>query len=192
MSGKTCFSGEHEAHSAWITLLNTGLDHWTSACGTLFNLAWLLKGYTSWQVARLWLARRPSPRRSPLATLLYGIYLIRGSRWPELLTGSVKAAGITWGWAGNKVKSSKKGEGVGDWWWPMTKIVLSLSAWLKFLPPSFERNYICWDSNPHEPLQAEASRSCAVHRDTLNFRFQCAHIWFGKTAAMKSRCAFIP
>lgn len=87
MSGKTCFLGKQEVHSAWITLRNTGLDQLTSACSTLLNLAWLLKGYTSWQAAHLWLARRPSPRCSPLATLLCGIYLIRGSRWPEFLTG---------------------------------------------------------------------------------------------------------
>ena len=136
VNGKTCFSGKHEVHSIWITLLNIGLDQLTSARSTLLNLAWLLKGYTSWQAAHLWLARRPSPRCSPLAALLYGIYLIRASLWPELLTHSTKAAGMTWGRVGKKLNLSRKGEGVEDWWWPMKKMsVLSQSSWNSSLPP---------------------------------------------------------
>ena len=110
VSGRTCFLGKHR-----ITLLNVGLDQLTSACSTLLNLAWLLKGYTSWQAARLGLAERPSPRCSPLATLLDGINLIRGSLWPKLLTGSTKAAGITWGRVGKKVNYRRNGKG-GDRW----------------------------------------------------------------------------
>lgn len=107
----------------------------TSARSTLLNLAWLLKGYASWQAAHLWLAKRPLPRCSPLAALLYGVCLIRDSLWPELLTDSVKAAGITWGRVGKKVNLSRNGGGMGDWWWPMKKMsVLSRSGWNSSLP----------------------------------------------------------
>lgn len=174
--------------------LNTGLAQLTSARRTLLNLAWLLQGYTSWQAAHLWLAKRPSPRRSPLAALPCGICVVRGSLWPELLTKSVKAAGITWGTAGRKVNLSRSGEGVwgGGRWWPMKKMsFLSQSGWNSSLPPLKSITFVqikihvsCFKYTLLAPLLSTAIRwisGCSY-----------AHIWFVKIAAVKSRCKFIP
>lgn len=144
VSGKTCFLGKREVHSTWISLLNIGLDQLTSACSTLKS------HMTSKGIYILTGSSSVACREASAKMFSFGcvaVWDLSNKRQPLawIACRQHESSRNHLGENGQESKLEQERSRGGGLVMTHEKNVLSFSVRLKFLPPSFEMNYICSD-----------------------------------------------